>query len=148
MAVQGEREPGGIGMCFNVESMARDGSFYNPTANYNQWGRSPSYTECEFCRQTESQNSGAIAPQRNTERAAINSTTNGMTRGGCSQLLFQTTGSWQAWQEAGTCIGRLQTQLSGALERWRYGDNCMGELHLFAFKLDEARRRVDEVQED
>jgi len=52
MAFQGEREQGGIGMCFNVGSMARDGSFYNPTTNYNQWGSSPSYTEHELCRQT------------------------------------------------------------------------------------------------
>ena len=83
MAVQGEREQGGleIDMCIDVGSMARDGSFYNPTTNYNQWGRSPSYTEHELCRQTESQNSGAIAPQRNTERAAINSTVNSTMRG-------------------------------------------------------------------
>ena len=46
MAFQGERGQGGIGMCFNVGSMARDGFFYNnPTANFNQWGSSPPYTE-------------------------------------------------------------------------------------------------------
>ena len=82
MAFQGEREQGGIGMCFNVGSMARDGSFYNPTANYNHWGSSPPYTEHELRWQTESHNSGAIAPQRNTEQAAIISATNGTTQGG------------------------------------------------------------------
>ena len=72
MAFQGEREQGGLGMCFNVESMARVGSFYNynPTTKCSQWER----LEHELCRQIESHNSGAIAPQRNTERAAINST--------------------------------------------------------------------------
>ena len=79
MAFQGKRVQGGIGMCFNVRSMARDGSFYNPTTNFNQWGSSPPYTEHELCRQTESHNSGAIAPQRNTEQAAIISATNGTT---------------------------------------------------------------------
>ena len=110
MAFQGEREQGGIGMCFNVGSMARDGSFYNPTANYNQWGSSPSYTEHGLCRQTnlESHNSGAIAPQRSTEQAAIKSATNGTTRGGCSQPPLQTTWSWQARQAD---IGGLRTQL-------------------------------------
>ncbi len=84
MAFQGEREQGGIDMCFDVESMAQDGFFYNnPTANFNQWGSSPPYTEHGLCRQTnsESHNSGAIAPQRNTEQAAIISATNSTTRG-------------------------------------------------------------------
>ena len=79
MAVQGEREQGGleIDMCIDVGSMARDGFFfYNNTANCIQWGSSPSYTEDGLCRQTESHNSGAIAPQRNTEQAAIISATN------------------------------------------------------------------------
>ena len=93
--------------------MARDGSFYNPTTNYNQWGHSPSDTEHELCRQTESQNSGAIAPQRSTERAAINGAANGTTRGGCSQPTIQTTWSWQARQAD---IGGLRAQLE---EEWK-----------------------------
>ena len=96
MAFQGERGQGGIGMSFNVGSMAWDGSFYNPTANFNQWGSSTPYTEHELCRQTESHNSGAIAPQRSTEQAAIFSATNGTTRGECSQTPFQTTWARQA----------------------------------------------------
>ena len=74
MAFQGDRGQGGIDMCVDVEPMARDGSsFYHPTANFNQWGSSPPYTEHELCRQmnSESHNSGAIAPQCNTEQAAI-----------------------------------------------------------------------------
>ena len=107
MAVQGEQGQGGLGMCFDVGSMARDSYFYNPTANCSQWGRSPSYTEHELCRQTnsKSRNSGTIAPQRNTELAAINSTTNGITRGGVSQPPIQTTWARQA------NIGKLQAQL-------------------------------------
>ena len=111
MAVQGEQGQGGLGMCFNVESMAPDGSFYyNPTTNCNQWGRSPSYTEHELCRQTnsKSQNSGAIAPPRNMERAAIN----GTTRGVGSQPPIQTTWSrhvpWQAWQDDYANIGSFR----------------------------------------
>ena len=150
MAFQGEREQGGLDVCFDVESMARDGSFYKPTANYNQWGSSPPYTEHGLCRQTnsESHNSGAIAPQRNTEQAAIISATNGTTRGECFQPPLQTTGAWQAKQEAGACIDGLRRQVSKSLQRWRNGDNCIGELHSFSFELDEARRRVDRVHED
>ena len=113
MAVQGERGQGGLGMCFNVESMAWDGSFYyNPTTNCRQWGRSPSYTEHELCRQTnsKSQNSGAIAPPRNTERAAINSTTDGIIQGGGSLPTIQTMWARQA------NIGKLQAQLE---EEWK-----------------------------
>ena len=73
MAFQGKRVQGGLDMCFDVESMAQDGSFFynNPTANFNPWGSSTPYTEHGLCRQTESHNGGAIAPQRNTEQAAI-----------------------------------------------------------------------------
>ena len=113
MAFQGEREQGGIGMCFNVESMARDGSFYKPTANYNQWGSSPPYTEHELCRQTESHNSGAIAPQRNTEQAAINSATNGTTRGVGSQPPIQT--EWARIMEMAKSIDETRK------EEWKRG---------------------------
>ena len=83
MAVQGERGQGGLGMCFNVGSMAWVGSFYNynPTTKCGQWQR----LEHELCRQTESHNSGAIAPQRNTEQAAI-SATNGTRLVSCRSL--------------------------------------------------------------
>ena len=117
MAAQGERGQGGIG--FNIESMARDGSFYyNPTTNCSQWGCSPSYTEHELCQQTnsKSQNSGAAAPQRNMERAAINSTMNGTTRGMGSQPPVQTTWSWQARQAN---IGGLRTQWVKEIKRER-----------------------------
>ena len=109
MAFQGERLPGGLGMCNNVESMARVGSF----CNYNPWGSSTPYSEHGLCRQTESHNGGAIAPQRNTEQAAIFSATNGTTRGECSQTPFQTMWAWQARQAD---IGGLRKQLE---EEWR-----------------------------
>jgi len=38
--------------------------------------------------------------------------------------------------------------VSKALERWKNGDDCMAQLHLFAFELDEARRRVDRAHKD
>ena len=104
MAFQGERELGGLDMCYNVESMARDGS----CCNYNRWGSSTLYSEHELCRQTESHNGGAIAPRRSTEQAAIFSATNGTTRGECFQPPLQTTWSWQAKQAD---IGGLRTQL-------------------------------------
>ena len=117
MAAQGERVSGAIGTCRgNLEPMARDGSsFYNPTANFNQWGSSTPYTEHGLCRQTNSKshNSGAIAPQRNTEQAAIISATNGTTRGKCFQPPLQTTWSWQARQAD---IGGVRTQLE---EEWK-----------------------------
>ena len=115
MAFQDERVPGGLDMCSNVGSMARDGSFCSPTTGYNQWGSSPLYTEHELCRQTnsESHNSGAIASQRSTEQAAIISATNGTTRGECFQPPLQTTWSWQARQAD---IGGLRTQLE---EEWK-----------------------------
>ena len=93
MAFQSEREPGvEMNMCSNIESMARDVSFYN----FNSWGSSTPYSEHGLCRQTESHNGGTIAPQRSTERAAILSATNGTTRGECFQQPFQTTWAWQA----------------------------------------------------
>ena len=109
MAFQDERVPGGLGMCNNVGSMARDGSF----CNFNPRGWSTPYTEHGRCRQTESHNGGTIAPQRSTERAAICSATNGTTRGERSQQLFQTTWAWQARQED---IGGLRTQFE---EEWK-----------------------------
>ena len=99
MASPGERELG-VDMCSsNLESMARDG-----ICNFNPRGSSPSYSEHGLCRQTESHNGGAIAPQRSTERAAILSATNGTTRGECFQPPFQATRAWQAdigglWEE-------------------------------------------------
>ena len=106
MAFQGKRVQGGLDMCFDVESMARDGSFNN----FNQRGSSTPYTEHELCRQTESHNSGAIAPQRGTEWAAIFRATIGTTRGECFQPPLQTTWSWQARQAD---MGELRTQLEG-----------------------------------
>jgi len=93
MAFQSEREPGvEMNMCLNIESMARDGT----SCNFNQRGSSTPFTEHGLCRQTESHNGGAIAPQRKTEQAAIFSATNGMTRGECFQQPFQTMWAWQA----------------------------------------------------
>ena len=130
----------------NLESMARDGT---PFYNLNPRGSSPSYSEHGLCRQTGSHNGGAIAPQRGTEQAAIYSAANGTTRGQCfQQPPLQTTGAWQAWQEAGACIDGLRRQVSKILQRWRNGDNCSGEWHSFSFELDEARRRVDRVHND
>ena len=109
MEFQGEREPGGLGMCSNVESMARDGSSeYKLAADVDPWGSSTPYSEHGLCRQTESHNGGAIAPQCNTERVAICSATNGTTRGERSQQPFQTTWLWQARQAD---IGGLRKQL-------------------------------------
>ena len=102
MAFQGERVPGGLDMCFDVESMARDGS-----CNYNPWGSSTPYSEHGLCRQTESHNGSTIAPRRSTEQAAIFSATNGTTRGECFQPPLQTMWSWQARQAD---IGRLRKQ--------------------------------------
>ena len=144
MESQGEREPGGLVVCSNIESMGWDGT----SCNFNPWGSSTPYSEHGLCRQTESHNGGTIAPQRSTERAAIFGATNGTTRGECFQPPFQTTGAWQAWQEAGASIDGLRRQVSKYLQRWRNGDNCIGELHSFSFELDEARRRVDRVHED
>ena len=105
MAFQSEREPGVVGMCSNLESMARDG-----TCNFNPWGSSTPFTEHGLCRQTESHNGGAIAPQRSTERAVIYSAANSTTRGECFQPPLQTTGARQA------DIGGLRKQLE---EEWR-----------------------------
>ena len=71
MESQSEREPGGLDMCNNLESMARDGT----SCNFNPRGSSTPYSEHGLCRQTESHNGGTIAPQRSTEHAAINSAT-------------------------------------------------------------------------
>ena len=136
MAVQGERGQGGLEMCFDVGSMARDSSFYNPTANCNQWGRSPSYTEHELCRQTESHNSGAIAPQRNTEQAAINSATNGTIRGVGSQPTIQTTWSWQARQAD---IGGLRVQLGDVGTKVERYENYIEKVQI---KLDELQKSM------
>ena len=103
MAFQDERVLGGLDMCSNVESMAREGS----SCNYNQRGSSTPFTEHGLCRQTESHNGGAIAPQRSTEQAAIISATNGTTRGERSQQPFQTTWAWRARQAD---IGGLRKQ--------------------------------------
>ena len=112
MAFQSERVPGGLVMCSNVESMARDSSFYN----FNSRGSSTPYSEHGLCRQTESHNGGTIAPQHSTERAAIFGATNGTTRGECSQTPFQTTWAWQARQSDGST---LQIELDEAQERIR-----------------------------
>ena len=104
MEFQSERVPGvEMNMCSNVESMARDGSFYN----FNSRGSSTPYSEHGLCRQTESHNGGTIAPQRSTERAAIFSAANGTTRGEHSQQPFQTTWAWRARQAD---IGGLRKQ--------------------------------------
>ena len=107
MAAQGEQGQGGFG--FNVESMARDGSFYN----FNPWGSSTPYSEHELCWQTESHNGGAIAPRRGTEQAAIFSATNSTTQGECFRSPLQTTWAWQVRQ---VDIGELRTQLE---EEWK-----------------------------
>jgi len=108
MASQGEREPGGLDMCCNLESMARDGT---PFYNFNSRGSSTPYPEHGLCRQTESHNGGAIAPRRGTEQAAIYSMANGTTRGKCfQQPPLQATRAWQA------DIGRLWEELK---EEWR-----------------------------
>ena len=107
MASQGERVPGGLDMCSNLESMARDGTYFY---NFNSRGSSTPYPEHGLCRQTESRNGGTIAPQRGTEQAAISSAANGMTRSERSQQPpLQTTWAWQA------DIGGLRKQLT---EEW------------------------------
>ena len=107
MESQGERVPGGLVVCSNIESMARDGtSFYN----FNSWGSSTPYSEHGLGWQMESHNGGMIAPQCRTERAVIYGTTNGTTRGERSQQPpLQTTWAWQA------DIGGLRKQLT---EEW------------------------------
>jgi len=119
MASQGEREPGVVGMCSsNLESMARDG-----TCNCNQWGSSTPYSEHGLCRQKESHNGVAIAPQRGTEQAAIDSAANGTTRGECSQQQpLQATRAWQA------DIGELRTQVMR--EEWKT-KLAEGQFHKF-----------------
>ena len=134
-------------MCFNVGSMARIGSCYNynPTTKCGQWER----LEHELYRQTKSQNSGAIAPQRNTERAAINSTTNGTTRGVGSQSPVQTTLSrhvpWQAWQDDYASIGRLQAQLGDVLEKVKRYEDYIEEVQS---GVDESQRHADELRKN
>ena len=60
MAAQGEREPGGLGMCSrNLDPMARDGT---PYYNLNPRGISAFYFEHGLGRQNEPHNGGAIAP--------------------------------------------------------------------------------------
>ena len=101
----------------------------------------------------ESQNGGAAPSRRDTKREWANySATSHKARRKRSRPPVQAT--WtrytpgQTNQDAGTYIGKLQTQLSEALERWRRGDDCIEDWHSFAIELDEARRRADEVQED
>ena len=87
----------------------------------------------EFYRQpkTESQNGGAAAPQRNTERVAINSTTNGITKGGGSQPPIQTTWARQA------NIGKLQAQLA---EEWK--TKLEEEKRKHNLELEQLKREV------
>ena len=145
MAFQDERVPGGLDMCFDVESMAWDGFyfFYNNTANYNQWGSSPPYTEHGLCRQTnsESHNSSAIAPQRNTERAAIISATNGTTRGVDCQSTIHTTWLWQARQAD---IAKLRAQLGDVGTKVERYEDYIEKVQI---GLDETQRCADELQE-
>ena len=147
MASQGEREPGVLGMCRHVGSMAQVGSFYkyNPTTNCGKWER----LEHELCRQTESHNGSAIAPQRSTERADINSTTNGTARGVSSQSLVQTTWSrhvpWQAWQDDYVSIGRLQAQLWDVLEKVKRYEEYIEEVQR---GVDESQRHADALQKN
>ena len=111
MAAQGEREPGGLGMCSWLDPMARDGT---PFYNLNPRGSSTPFTEHGLGRQMESHNGGAIASRRGMEQAAIISATNGTTWGECfQQSPLQTTWAWHARQAD---IGRLREELR---EEWR-----------------------------
>ena len=144
MASQGERVPGGLDMCSNLESMARDGtSFYN----FNPRGSSPSYSEHRLCRQTESRNGGAIAPRRGTEQAAIYSAANGTTRGEHSQQQFQTIRHvpWQAWQDDYASIGRLQAQLGDVFKKVKRYEDYIEEVQS---GVDESQRHADELQQN
>ena len=107
MESQGERVPGGLGMCSNLEPMALDGTTF---CNFKSRGSSTPYPEHGLCRQTGSRNGGTIAPQRGTEQAAIYSAANGTTQGERSQQPFQATRAWQA------DIGGLWEELK---EEWR-----------------------------
>ena len=78
---------------------------------------------------------------------AINSATNGTTRGGGSQPPVQTTWSrhapWQAWQDDCVNIGKLQTQLGDALEEVRSSEDYIKEVQI---EMDKVQRHADEIQ--
>ena len=102
----------------------------------------------QIIKKMESQNGGAAPPWRDTKREwAINSATNGTTRGGGSQPPVQTTWSrhapWQARQDDYANIGKLQIRLGDALEQVRRYENYIKEVQI---ELDEAQRHADELQ--
>ena len=88
-----------------------------------------------------------IAPQRNTEQAAIISATNGTTRGVSSQSPVQTTWSrhvpWQAWKNDYASIGRLQAQLGDVLEKVKRHEEYIEEVQS---GVDESQWHADELQ--
>ena len=131
MASQGEREPGGLGMCSNnLESMARDGT---PFYNFNPRGSSPSYSEHRLCRQTESRNGGAIAPRRGTEQSAILRATNGTTRGVGSQPPIEP--EWARIMEMAKSIDETWK------EEWKRGVETRKELKKKASELQKHQNK-------